>query len=309
MQKTISNTYTHEINSKVIKLCHKLELPLHFNKKGPKIFTNYQRIALIVLFLRSKKNLRDFIKELYETLWPKWLSLREIPGKSTLHDWLNLFKLRIIRLLNEFLLEEEKPEIMAIDATGLDSWQRSRHYERRMKQCGIREEYMPYAKADILIDTKTLLVHDWILRIKPRHDVLGALSILNRIKTRDSLILGDKGYDSERVHEKTHQKGNDFYAPVRNTSRKKPKGYYRRKCYLGNENYPKRMTVESTIHALKSMKRELRSKLQYMKKREFGWQILTYNIKRIIQRINSLITRLSTTYSGHSWKTRMCPKS
>ena len=87
MQKQIYYQYENKLHKQIIKLCHSLELPLHYNKKGPKLFTNYQRVGLIILFLRSKKSLIEFIKELFESRWPIWLSLKEIPGKSTLHDW------------------------------------------------------------------------------------------------------------------------------------------------------------------------------------------------------------------------------
>lgn len=285
IQTTINNQYEVGLHQQIIKLCHKLMLPLHYNHKGPKIFTNYQRIALIILYVRSKKSLIDFLKEFIETKWISWLGLKEIPGKSTLNDWMKIFDLDIIRKLLSKQVEDEKPKILAIDATGFDSWQRSRHYERR-----IGEEHMPYAKADILIDTKTLLVHDWVLRIKPRHDILGAETIIKRIKHKNILILGDKGYDSEPLHKLTIKTGNLFFAPVRN-KRKIPKGFNRKRCSNGNEAYPLRNTVESTIHAIKSLKRELRSKLHYNKKREFGWMVILFNMKRIIKNLVYLILK------------------
>src|SRR3989338_8618130 len=132
-QKTLSDeTFRHILHEQIIKLCHSFELPLHWNKIGPKKFTNYQRAGIIVLFLRSKKSLRDFIRELKESRWTSWLGLKSLPGKSTLHDWQTIFDLKTLRLFQEILLCKEKPSLMAIDATGIDSWQRSRHYEKRM---------------------------------------------------------------------------------------------------------------------------------------------------------------------------------
>ena len=49
------------------------------------------------------------------------VGLREIPGKSTLNDWMKLFKLDTIRKIHNMLVSKQKPEIMAIDATGIDS--------------------------------------------------------------------------------------------------------------------------------------------------------------------------------------------
>ena len=264
-------------------------LNLHDNRIGPKIFTNYQRVSLIILFLRSKKSLRKFISEFYETKWDKWLGLKEFPTRTSLHRWIKNFKLKFIRQFNQLILSDEKPEIMSIDATGLDSWQRSRHYAKR-----INDPNMPYAKADILIDSDTMLVHDFVLRMKPRHDVLGAKTVFQRLnhKNQGILILGDKGYDSEKIHKFVNSFGNNFYAPVRNMS-KKPKGFYRRQARKkGNKLYHRRSTVESFMHSLKSMRNNLQSKLHYMKKREFAWTIITYNLEKIIQTTKELIRLL-----------------
>ena len=271
-----------------------MELPLHYNHKGPKIFTNYQRVSLILLYVRSKKSLIDFLEEFKETKWPKWLGLKEIPGKSTLSDWIQLFDLKFVRQFLKKQTEKESPKVMAIDATGIDSWQRSRHYERRIRQCGVREEYMPYAKADILVDTDNLIIHDWVLRLKPRHDMLGAATIVKRLIRKNVLILADKGYDSEPLHKLVRRLGNIMFAPVRDFKRI-PRGSNRKRCAQGNEQYSRRNTVESVMHALKSMKRELRCKLHHTKKKEFGWTVILFNMKRMIKAILEL---LKFAYSG-----------
>jgi hypothetical protein len=292
-QKTISNTFEHELHKQIIKVCHSLELPLHFNHKGPKIFTNYQRVALIILFKRSKKSLVDFVFELYESLWPRWLSLREIPGKSTLHDWLKLFEMPVIRALHEEVLPKKQPKLMAIDATGIDSWQRSRHYERRTG-----EAYMPYAKLDAIIDVKTLIIYDHVLRLKPRHDVIGASSIIRRTRLKNTKILGDKGYDSEPLHQLVADSGNLLYAPVRKSQRKNPKGKFRRRCVEKDKQYHKRSAVESAFHALKQrIMPNLRCKLHYMKKREIAWGVILFNMTRISEMIRFFIWKLFA-YSG-----------
>ena len=286
MQNTIY-TYENKLHNSIINLCHKIEFPLNFNKKGPKIFSNYQRVGLIILFLRSKKALRNFVKELHESRWVSWLGLKEIPGKSTLNDWFRLFNLDFIRNLIFKIIEKENPKVMAIDATGIDSWQRSRHYEKR-----IGDPNMPYAKADFLVDTDTMLVHDFVIRIKPRHDVVGAKTILNRLKWKNIFILGDKGYDSEAIHKLTIKKGSLFFAPVRDFKVKKPKGKNRQRCLEGDERYPRRNCAESLMHALKSLRSHLRNKLHYMKKREMAWTIVVYNLEKLIKRINVLIKLL-----------------
>ncbi len=290
MQKELYYQYESKLQKQVIKLCHSLELRLHFNRKGPKIFTNYQRIMIIILYLRSKKSLINFVKELHETRWPIWLGLREIPKKSTINDWMRLFDLRFIRKFLNHLLVDEKPSVMAIDATGIDSWKRSRHYERRIKQCGFREKYMPYVKADVLVDTKTKIIHDFTIRVKPRHDTLGARTIFKRLKLKNVLVLGDKGYDSEELYQILYEKGNKFYAPIRKSSRNRPNGRFRKKAF-DNPPYNKgmRSIVESVIGSLKSQLNSLRSKLHFTKKREFAWKVLIYNLNLFLQLVFELL--------------------
>jgi hypothetical protein len=298
-QKTLSGQYEIKLQKQIIKLCHQIELNLHDNHLGPKIFTNYQRIALIVLFHRSGKVLRRFVDELVESRWPTLLGLKQLPSKSVLHDWVKQFDLSFVRnLISEFLAGEQ-PSLMAIDATGVDSWQRSRHYENRRnefrKAKGLRAEKMPYAKVDLLVDTQTLAIHDFVLRTKPRHDTLGAKTMLRRARHKGVLILGDKGYDSEPLHELAREHSMEFHAPVRDFKVKRPKGRFRRQA---EKNPPpeatRRCLVETTIRVLKTRFRNLRSRLHYMKKRELAWIVIVHNMDRLAsQSLKALLDLLS----------------
>lgn len=276
-QTTIQYTPRNELHSKILKLCHQMELPLHYNHKGPKTFTNYQRVGLIILYHRSKKALRDFIAELYESLWPQWLGLKEIPGKSTLNDWMKLFQLQTIRQLQTILVSDQQPEILAIDSTGIDSWHQSRHYTWR-----IGMPYIPHTKLNALVDVATSVILDYTFILKPRHDVLAAKRILRRMKYHNTLILGDGAYDCEELHRIARAKKSELFAPLRKSSRTTPKGFFRKKCIERHPAYGMRNKVESTFHALKAVHvSALKSRLSLTKKREMAWQILVYNLKRI----------------------------
>ena len=292
LQQIILPKYNNKLEEQLINLFHSLDLPLHFNKTGNKEFTNYQRITIIILFQRSKKSIRQFIDEdLKESKWISWLGLKKIPKKSTLHDWLKIFNMKIIRKICRVLLPK-KIELTSIDGTGFDSWQRSRHYEKRANEIG-RLPSMPYAKADLFIDVKTQIILDFNFITYREHDVKGAEKIFKRNKIKNIIGLGDKGYDSENLHEIARANGIIFYAPVRKIDikalkNKKPKGFYRRKCINLPEFYGMRWMNETVNSVLKRTQiHSLRSKKAFMKKREFGWQVIFYNIKRIIK-ISSL---------------------
>jgi hypothetical protein len=288
IQQIIPSKYTSKLEQELIKLFHSSDLPLHFNKTGNKEFTNYQRISIIILFQRSKKSLRAFIDEdLKESKWISYLGLKKIPKKSTLHDWLKIFNMKIIRRISKVLLPKEI-KLTSIDGTGFDSWQRSRHYEKRAEEIG-KLPSMPYAKADLFIDVKTQIILDFNFITYREHDVKGAERIFKRNKIKNIIGVGDGAYDSENLHEIARENGITFYAPVRKMDKrayknKKPKGKHRRQCVELPEFYGMRWINETVNSVLKRTQiNSLKSKKCFMKKREFGWNVILYNIKRIIK--------------------------
>jgi len=290
LQQIILPKYNSKLEEQLIKLFHEADLPLHFNKTGNKEFTNYQRISIIILFYKSGKSLRDFIVDIKETKWVSWLGLKKPIKKSTLHDWLKMFNMKMIRNICKVLLPK-KVELTSIDATGLDSWQRSRHYEKRAEEIG-RLPYMPYAKASLFIDVKTHIVLDFDLVMSHSHDVKIAERIFKRNAIKDIIGLGDKGFDSENLHEIARANGITFYAPVRKMNKrslkKRPKGKHRRECIELPEFYGMRWINETVNSVLKRTQiHSLRSKKHFMREREFAWQIVYYNIKRIMKISNS----------------------
>jgi len=93
-----------------------------------------------------------------------------------------------IRKLNS-LLKAKNISLTAIDGTGLDSWQRSRHYERRIWE--VHAPHMPYAKVDLFIDVKTQQILDFSLEVKRIHDAKAAGIIFKQIfKGKDLVLLG-----------------------------------------------------------------------------------------------------------------------
>ena len=286
IQQIILPKYNNKLEEQLINLFHSSELPLHFNKTGNKEFTNYQRISIIILFQRSKKSLRDFIVEFRESKWISWLGLKKIPMKSTLHDWLKIFNMKIIRKISK-VFSPDKIELTSIDGTGFDSWQRSRHYEKRAGE--VHLPHMPYAKADLFIDVKTQIILDFSLITHRKHDVKIAERIFKRNNIKDITGLGDRGYDSENLHEIARANGITFYAPVRKMDKRgyknqKPKGKYRRECLVLPDFKGMRWISETVNSVLKRTQiSALKSKKCFMKQREFGWNIIYYNIKRKIK--------------------------
>ncbi len=287
IQNIILPKFNNRLEEEINNLFHSSDLPMHFNKTGNKEFTNYQRVSVIINFYKSGKSLRSFVVDFQDTKWPSWLGLKKPIKKSTLHDWLKIFDMKTVRKLCKVLIPK-KIELTSIDGTGFDSWQRSRHYEKRAEEIGDLP-HMPYAKAGIFIDVKTQIVIDWDLVMSHEHDVKIAERIFKRNAIKDIIGLGDKGYDSEYLHEVARANGIAFYAPVRKMNKrayknKKPSGKYRRQCIVMPEFKGMRNINETVNSVLKRTQiHSLRSKIHYMREREFAWNIILYNIKRIIK--------------------------
>ena len=288
-QQIIQSNFNNKLEEQLIKLFHSSNLPLHFNHKGNKQFTNYQRISLVVIFRRENKSIRDFINWLGESKWFSWLGLKKIPKKSTLHDWLDLFRMELIKKLIDFSIDKENLKVTAIDGSGVDANFKSSYYKKRLNDFGEKIKNN-YHKLDILVDVygkKQIVNYSFLL--KNRHDSFVAKKLLKKIKFKRCKILADKGYPDYNFIETAKSKQNNFISPPKNYSGKCRHNNFKRERKIRNFEsnksiYRRRVIVESVFSSLKRKQQlKLRSKLSYMKKREMGWHILFYNIRRNIE--------------------------
>ena len=225
-QKQITQV-NNSVQKQIIKLFHDSDLPNHFNHYGNKEFTNYQRVSLIVLFRRSKKSIRPFLKELTETKWPSWLDLKKIPGKSTLHDWLMLFGTTLIRKFVSLVTDTSDLKIAAIDGTGIQSNFRSPYYEKRRKDFKLKTN-RPYNKLDIIIDTKGKKhIIDYSFLLKNRNDSFVGKKLMKKIKFQRCIIVADKGYPDDKFIQMTKERQHNFISP---------RNYYKGKCRSYNNH-------------------------------------------------------------------------
>lgn len=288
LQQIILPKFNNELEEQLIKLFHKSELPLHFNKTGYKDFTNYQRISLIIIFRRENKPIRDFLRDLKESKWVSWLGLKRIPKKSTFHDWLIIFNVGIIREFIDLSIDKSNLKVTAIDGSGIETNFQSPYYQKRLKELG-KKLKSNYHKLDIIVDVygkKQILDYSFLL--KNRHDSFVAKKLLKKIKFKRCKILADKGYPNYDFIEECKGRQNNFISPPKNYSGKCRQNNLKRERKIKNFEsnkiiYRRRVIVESVFSSLKrKQKLKLRSRLSYMKKREMGWHILYYNIRRNI---------------------------
>ena len=284
-------TLAHPQNSlekQLLNLFHSSNLPLHFNHKGNKQFTNYQRISLVVIFRRENKPIRDFIEWVAESKWISWLGLKKVPQRSTLHDWLDLFDTKLIRKLIDLSVDKLNLKVISIDGSGVDRNFKSSYYKKRLNDFGNKTKES-YHKLDIVVDTyNKKQIIDYSFLLKNRHDSFVAKKLLKKIKFQKCKILADKGYPNYNFIDEMKAKQNNFISPPKNYSGKCRHNNFKRERKTRNfesnkQIYRRRVIVESVFSSLKRKQQlKLRSRLSHMKKREMGWHILFYNIRRNI---------------------------
>ena len=284
-------TLAHPQNSlekQLLNLFHASDLALHFNHKGNKQFTNYQRLSLTIIFRRENKSIRDFLEWLKESKWFSWLGLKKIPKKSTFHDWLFLFDMKLIRELINSSVDESDLKVAAIDGSGIDATFKSSYYKKRLNDFGEKTKN-DYHKLDIIVDVygkKQILDYSFLL--KNRHDCFVAKKLLKKTELKKCKILADKGYPNYDFIELMKTRQNNFISPPKNYGEKCRHNNFKRERKIRNFEsnkgiYRRRVIVESVFSSLKRKQNlKLRSKLSFMKKREMGWHILYYNLRRNI---------------------------
>ena len=180
-------------------------------------------------------------------------------------------------------------KVTAIDGSGVQTNFQSPYYQKRLKELGEKIKNN-YHKLDILVDTygkKQIIYYSFLL--KNRHDSFVAKKLLKKIKFRRCKILADKGYPNYDFVDLSKTKQNNFISPPKNYGGKCRHNNFRRKRKIRNyesnkEIYRRRVIVECVISSLKRKQGlKLRSRLSHMKKREMGWHILFYNIRRNIE--------------------------
>lgn len=300
------NQFSNKLHAEVIKLCHHAKLKPHDFVRGCKLFDNYQRVALIVLFIQSNKSLRSFLSNVDGSLtaWKHWLKFKKIPSKSTLHSWLKKFDLNFIRELFGLTIAGLKPEIVAIDGSGVETQYKSSYYQKRLTDFGFRKPKSPWHKLDIIVDVKSKekFILDFSFLLHPKHDSKVAWQLFKRTKFKNIDILADKGYYWFDLFYLAKIRNNKLIVPPKNYgtkclhNRSKRKNFHN--CYYENEEkYSLRNNVESVFSSLKRVQGlHLRSKLSFMKKRELAWNVVWYNIRKKISLFVILFQKLEEIF-------------
>ena len=223
---------------KVKHLLKKANMPKYLHYFGPKMYELWQHVFALFFKANCKLSYRrtTLILEELGFMVASKSTLQRYAAKLRLPFWRKIFNLTI----------EKSSSIFMIDGTGLEKTCASKHYIKR-----IDGEYK-FSKGfhfSIITDEKGK-IQGLRIRKKYSHDVKDIKVLFKHLKNKPKIILMDKGYDAEWIHELFENAGIRSIAPTRKNAKR---GFYRKKLMRNfpKKLYNKRNMVESIFHAFK----------------------------------------------------------
>jgi hypothetical protein len=301
-----NNIYLKFIDE-TLKVIRGTRLPLYSSKYSKHTYDQHQLMVMILFKEYMAADYRSFIQRM-ELMYPilDKLELENIPHFTTLQKFVSrISTYKFNRILNQtvklFYNRGDSPGIVAVDASGMTSCYASYYYSLRTDS--YRKNFL---KTSISVDTDKLIILADKITKNPTHDVKHAVPLLrlsHSIK-KPSYYVMDKAYDSEQIHELIRDElGSYAFIPLRNKSRKKINGKYRKEMYMDFSEviYFERNLVETVISVIKRLFGEEAKARKYRNQvKDVKTKLILYNIHRSIVNYDILII-IKVFYRAGLW--------
>ena len=221
-----------------------------------------------------------------------FLQLSKIPHYTTLQKFTDRINVVMLgKIISSFILFTGTRHIFAgIDSTGFKITHASDYYTSRAK---LRRK--KYAKLSIGADVlKQIVCTIKIRRAPTRHDNIDFRPVITRISKIKplSVVVADKGYDSEDNHVMVREKLKGFSVISPRHEKDVPiwktRGKYRKEMKRGYSKilYNQRNKDETIVSVIKRLFGEhISSRLIRMQNRELTFRCITYNLHRMLNLI------------------------
>jgi hypothetical protein len=261
---------------------------LYLHKKSNHVYTVWQHIVLATIRQYEGKSYRMFTDWLVEAYYLRlFLQLTKIPHYSTLQKFTDRINILMLgKIISSFILFTGTRHIFTgIDATGFKITHASEYYTIKTR---LRKKYAKLSMgADVL---KQIICTVKVRRAPTRHDNIDFKPIVTRISKIKplSVVVADKGYDSEENHIFVREKLKGFsIIPSRyeNVSIWKTKGRYRKEMKRGYNKvlYNQRNKDETIVSVIKRLFGEyVTSRLIRMQNKELVFRCIAYNVHRML---------------------------
>jgi len=287
--------------STIYRVLRNSRTPLFLHRKSNHVFSLWQHIIVLLTVRQYEgKSYRMFAEWLFEAYYLRmFLQLSHIPHYTTLQKLaarINGTILAKIIIASFIILTGTRYIFAGIDSTGFKLTHASEYYTERAKLRKRRKYTKLSIGADLL---QQIICNIKIRRAPTRHDNIDFKLVIT--KTSEilplSIVVGDRGYDSEENHIMVREKLGSFSViPARNEDIPiwKTYGRYRKQMKRGYSKtlYHHRNKDETIISVIKRLFGEhVTSRSVKTQNRELSLRCIAYNMHRLT---NLVIMMIST---------------
>lgn len=267
-------------------VCRKAHVPLYDFRHNPKIFTNVQKIFLLLYKAKKKLTLRSLVEDLSTSGIKKFIGLYRIPHFSTLSYFLESLSQRVVDALHD-AVQETLPDFdsVIIDSTGFSVTHPSHYY------CYRRKTGYPvdgFISLHAVIDQKNGFVRAHKTVVHKVHDSKLLKPLVKQLPNPPSILYADRGYDSEENYRFLVEK-TDCVPLILQKNMLKPlhkcKGVHRlaMRSVFDYGEYLKRNKIEAVFSAIKrKYASTLTTRTTANQRKELGIIVLLYNLEKKI---------------------------
>jgi len=265
-------------------------VPLYFSRYSKHTYTVWQHVTLLAIRQYEFKSYRRFDEWINEAGGlVKFLKLSKIPHFTAL----NKFALRISSKLLEWILARfitltnARKLFIGIDASGFKPGHASQYFFERMR--GGVKNVKGYVKLSIGVEVREQLICSLKIRRSPKHDTVDFKNVISKSAAikQLSIVVADKGYDSEGNHEFVRELDALSIIPTKfpNVPIERMHGRYRKemkRCFYNLCNlYNQRNKNETVLSVIKRMFGEyITSRRVGAQNRELTFRCIAYNMHR-----------------------------
>lgn len=279
---------------KVADFCFELfriaELPLQYSKFSNRIYSNYQKLFLLVYKQYRKFTYEELLTDIADnTTLREYLGLIKIPDYTTLIKFNKKLPLAILEKL-VFAFEEliSPPKKIAIDSTGISLDNASPHY---CKRTGITLKKRAFMKTTFIFELHDFLILLCKQRKRQRHDVVDAKPMLRKLGKhyQPEILYADRAYDDEKIFKIAFEELNAYPLILQkrlDVPKHRRKGFYRKKTFemFDYGEYLQRNRAESGNGIFKKrFNSNVKSRKDRHQKIEIILRVIAHNIDRLLR--------------------------
>ncbi len=285
---------------KVADFCFELfgiaEMPLYFSKFSNRVYSNYQKLFLLVYKQFRKFTYEELLTDLQDNLSLRaYLGLNELPHYTTLVKFAQSLPSEILeKLVIAFKALIPKPKKVAIDATGISLDNASSHYCKRI---GLSFKKRPFLKTTFIVDIDTYIILLCKTRKGHAHDTRDAKPLIKKLANHyaPEIFYADRGYDDNKIFELVFERLGAYPLILQkrlDVPKHKRSGEYRKKTFdvFDYGQYLQRNKIE-TCNSIYKRRFSSKAKSRNCKcqKVEVALRVVAHNIDRLIRMGRSII--------------------